>query len=210
MTARQTASNVPGLWRISAQTVRNSLRENGLRVRRPYFGAILRRRYRLARVRWCNTVRGWELQNRRRVWFIDESRLMLQKRYGRTRVYRRRNERFARNCALEDDNFGGGSVIMWGAISYTGKTQLVHIPGNRSAARGLFWNSFDSVVYFGTVSTVWFILFFIIFQIYYSVRPFSFVYNNRSWGFRPFLYQMRYLWQQGRSLLVVLVFQYEK
>jgi hypothetical protein len=56
---------------------------------------------------------------------------------------------------------------MWGAISYTGKTQLVHIPGNRSAARGLFWNSFDSglfwnsfdsVVYFGTVSTVWFIL----------------------------------------------------
>ena len=47
---------------------------------------------------------------------------------------------------------------MWGAISYTGKTQLVHIPGNRSAARGLFWNSFDSVVYFGTILTMWFIL----------------------------------------------------
>ena len=83
-----------------------------------------------------------------------------------------------------------------------------------------FWNSFDSVVYFGTVSTVWFILeqfrqcglfcFSFLFQIYYSVKPFSFVYNNRNWGFRPFLYQMRYLWQQGRSLLVVLFFQYEK
>jgi hypothetical protein len=32
---------------------------------------------------------------------------MLQKRDGRTRVYRRRNVRFARNCILEVDNFGG-------------------------------------------------------------------------------------------------------
>jgi hypothetical protein len=48
--------------------------------------------------------------------FSDESRFMLQKRDGRTRVYRRRNERFARNCVLEVDNFGGGSVKMWGAI----------------------------------------------------------------------------------------------
>jgi hypothetical protein len=60
---------------------------------------------------------------------------MLQKRDGRTRVYRRRNERFARNCVLEVDNCGGESVMIWGAISYARKTQLVHIPGNLSAAR---------------------------------------------------------------------------
>jgi hypothetical protein len=68
VTARETASNVQGLRRISAQTVRNRLRENALRARRPYFGAVLRRRYRLARVRWCNRVRGWDLHNWRRVW----------------------------------------------------------------------------------------------------------------------------------------------
>jgi hypothetical protein len=45
------------------------------------------------------------------------------------------NERFGRNCLLEDDNFGGGSVMMWGAISYALKPQLVHIPGNLNAAR---------------------------------------------------------------------------
>ena len=38
---------------------------------------------------------------------------MLQKRDGRTHVYSRRNERFARNCVLEVDNFGGGSVMVW-------------------------------------------------------------------------------------------------
>jgi hypothetical protein len=76
---------------------------------------------------------------------------MLQKIDGRTRVYRRRNERFTRNCVLEVDNFGGGSMMMWSAISYARKTQLVHIPGNLIAARYrdevlthvafLFWES---------------------------------------------------------------------
>ena len=104
-------------------TVRNHLRENGsvVRTRRPYFGAVLRRRHRLARVRWCNRGKGWDLQNWRRVWFSDESRFMLQTRYGRTHVYRRQNERFTRNYVLEVDNFGGGSVMMWGAISYAEK-----------------------------------------------------------------------------------------
>jgi hypothetical protein len=60
---------------------------------------------------------------------------MLQKRNGRTCVYRRRNDRFARNCVLEVDNFGGESVMIWGAIIYARKSQLVHIPGNLSAAR---------------------------------------------------------------------------
>jgi hypothetical protein len=60
---------------------------------------------------------------------------MLQKRNGRTCVYRRRNDRFARNCVLEVDNFGGESVMIWGAIIYARKTQLVHISGNLSAAR---------------------------------------------------------------------------
>ena len=65
--------------------------------------------------------KGWDLQNWRRVWFSDESRFMLQKSDGRTPVYRRRNERLARNCVLEVDNFGGGRVMMLGAISYAEK-----------------------------------------------------------------------------------------
>jgi hypothetical protein len=59
----------------------------------------------------------------------------LLNRDGRTRVYRRRNERIARNWVLQVDNLVGGSVMMWGAISYARKTQLVRIPGNLNAAR---------------------------------------------------------------------------
>jgi hypothetical protein len=60
---------------------------------------------------------------------------MLQTRDGCIRVYKRRNERLAGNCVLEVDNFGGGSVKMWGAISYARKTKLVHITDNLNAAR---------------------------------------------------------------------------
>ena len=62
VTARETASNVPGLRRISVHTVRNRLRENVLRARRPSFGAVPRRWHRFTRVRWCNRVREWDLK----------------------------------------------------------------------------------------------------------------------------------------------------
>jgi hypothetical protein len=89
----------------------------------------------IARFRWCNRVRGLNLKRWRQVRFSDESRFMQQKRDDRTCVYRRRNEIFARNSVLEVDNFGGGSLMMWGAISSAQKTQMVPISGNLSAMR---------------------------------------------------------------------------
>ena len=121
VTARETTSNVPDLRRISVQTVKNRLRENGLRARRPYFGAVLGRRHRLARARWCNKVRDWDLQNRRRVWFSDIH--AVEKRWPYTCL---------QTPELEVDNFGGGSAMMWGAISYAEK---LNIHGNLNAAR---------------------------------------------------------------------------
>jgi hypothetical protein len=35
----------------------------------------------------------------------------------------------------EVHRLGGGSVMMWAAISHAGKTALVHIPGNLTAQR---------------------------------------------------------------------------
>ncbi len=95
----------------------------------------MRRHHRRARVRWCTAVRVWNLANWRRVWFSDESRFLLHRRDGRQRVYRRRNERFANNCVLEVDRFGGGSVMVCGAISYTGRSELVVVRGNLTAVR---------------------------------------------------------------------------
>ena len=133
--ASTTAARIPGLRRIGSQTVRNWLRKHGIRPRNPYFGAVLTPLHRCERVRWCRLLRGWTFQNWRRIWFSDESRFLLQKRDDRIRVYRRRNERFSSSCVQEVDSFGGGSVMIWAAISNDRKTDLVHVPGNLTAVR---------------------------------------------------------------------------
>ena len=134
-TATSTATALPGVRGISDQTVRNRLREEGLRARRPVRGVILTQQHRLRRRQWCQVRRVWPQQRWRRVWFSDESRFLLRRHDGRCRVYRRRNERFAANCVREVDRFGGGSVMMWAAISYTGRTNSVHVQGNLTAQR---------------------------------------------------------------------------
>ena len=111
------------------------LRLHGVRPRRPYFGAVLTPLHRREIVCWCNRLRGWTLRDWRRIWFSDESRSLLQKRDGRIRVYRRRNERFSSSCIHEVDSFGRGSVMMWTALSNDRKTDLVHVPGNLTAVR---------------------------------------------------------------------------
>lgn len=58
---------------------------------------------------------------------------MHQKRDGRTRIFRRINERFFSSCVHVVDSFGGGSVMMWVAISNDRKTELVHVPGYLTA-----------------------------------------------------------------------------
>ena len=61
--------------------------------------------------------------------FTDESRFNLSFAGGRIRVFRRRGERFADNCLLERDRFGGGSVMVWGGIMGGRKTDLIVITG---------------------------------------------------------------------------------
>ena len=97
-TAAYTAHNVPGLRRISAQTIRNRLRQHGIRPRRPHTAPVLRRQHRHARLRWSRHVRPWAMVQWRRVWFSDESRFLLFRHDGRIRVYSRRGERYVQRC----------------------------------------------------------------------------------------------------------------
>jgi hypothetical protein len=117
------------LRRISSQTVRNLLRQHGIRPRRLYFGAVLTPLHRRERNLCCNRLRGWTVRNWRRIEFSDESDAAY------IRVYRRRNEHFSSSCVQEVDSFSGGSVMMWVAISNDRKTDLVHVPGNLMAVR---------------------------------------------------------------------------
>lgn len=137
--ATTTAFETPGRAnnRISSNTVIRRLREHGLRPRRPHIGMVLDDRRRQRRRAWANNHYRdhWRLQNWRRVIFSDESRFQLYRADGRQRVYRRYGERFARCAVSQVDRFGGGSVMVWGAIRFGWKSPLLIIDGNLTANR---------------------------------------------------------------------------
>ena len=61
-TATSTAAAIPEQRRISHQTVRNRLREAGIRARRPVKAVVLTRRHRQVGLQWVRTHRVWPQQ----------------------------------------------------------------------------------------------------------------------------------------------------
>ena len=49
--------------------------------------------------------------------------------------YRRNGERFADNCVVELDRFGGGGVMVWGAVNYSFRLRLLIIHDNLTVRR---------------------------------------------------------------------------
>ena len=96
-------------------------------------GQVLTARHRAARLQWAKRHFRWGRQQWARVLFSDESRFNLSHHDGRIRVFRRRRERFADNCLIERDRFGGGSVMVWGGIMGRRKTNLIVVEGYLNA-----------------------------------------------------------------------------
>ncbi|KAK3082687.1 hypothetical protein FSP39_002633 [Pinctada imbricata] len=52
-----------------------------------------------------------------------------------TQRHRTRGERYSDACVPEVDRYGGGSIMVWGAISYHHRSRLVVVPGNLTGVR---------------------------------------------------------------------------
>ena len=114
----QTATSSARQYGISKQTVLRRLRQARQTIRpcRPYVGQVLTARHLAAHLQWAQWHFLWGRQQCARVLFSDESRFNLSHHDGRIQVFRKRGERFADNCLIERDRFGGGSVMVWGGI----------------------------------------------------------------------------------------------
>ena len=62
-----------------------------------------------------------------RIHWSDKSRFLLYKTYGRPRVWRRLNEAYNQQVIYTTEPFCGGSVMVWGRISYVCKLDLITI-----------------------------------------------------------------------------------
>ena len=139
LTASETANSTIGSHNrhIHPDTVRNRLRANDLRARRPNVGLPLTPARRQRRLDWlvAHSPRNFPTRQWRQAFFTDESRFTLYCADGRRRVYRRREERNTDACVVERDKFGGGSVCVWVGVSYGFKSRLIVIDGNLTGVR---------------------------------------------------------------------------
>ena len=124
-----TARTIPGLRRITSNTVRNRLGERGLRARRTARRLTLLQHHRNARTAWARRYQRATNAELNRILWTDEVRFTLSRPDGRRRVYRRARERYANACVEEYESQGGGGVMAWGGITGTHWTQLVILNG---------------------------------------------------------------------------------
>ena len=116
LTARTTARTTIGRHGrlLSDQTIRNRLREGGLRGRQPYVGLVLSARHRQLRLAWARCHPRFTHADWGQVLFTDESRFNLRRSDGRNRVnIRRRGGRYNDVCVRERGKFAGGFVMVW-------------------------------------------------------------------------------------------------
>jgi transposase len=114
---------------ISAQTVRNVLASKGIFARRIAMKPNITSKARQARLNWCRTMSNWTLAEWQQVYFSDESKFNLDGSDGINYVYRKNGQRYKDRFVQGIRKFGGGSIMVWGVISYNGYRRICRILG---------------------------------------------------------------------------------
>ena len=115
---------------VDAQTCRRALRKEGLRsyVKRRKPG--LTKRHIRARLEFAQRYSSWTVEDWHRVIFSDETKINRFGSDGREWVWSSQNEDLTDRTVRGTVKFGGGSIMMWGCITYKGVGNACRIEGN--------------------------------------------------------------------------------
>lgn len=119
---------------MSASSIRRRLLHRGLCARIPLYRIPLTANHRRLRLQWADEHRAWRA-DWQQVVFSDESRFNLWNHDGRIRVRRYAGERCLPQCVVERHSGRTPGVMVWGAISYHRRSQLLRIEGNLNSNR---------------------------------------------------------------------------
>ncbi len=135
--ATRTAAATIGLHNqiISAQTVRNRLREAYLHAHCPHRGFDLTAARHCNWLEWANAYIRWCLALWRGVLLTDESWFSLYRADGRHHVWHRMGERFSDANVVDWVAHGCAGVMVWEGICYGQRTQVHFIDGILNAQR---------------------------------------------------------------------------
>ncbi|GFX70383.1 transposable element Tcb1 transposase [Trichonephila clavipes] len=135
-TSRTVAQRIESLTHhsVSASTIQRRLQQRSLSARRPLLFLTLTQNHRRLRRQWCDERRMWAAEWNEVV-FTEESRICLQHRDGRIRVWRHRGERMLNSCVMHHHTGPAPDIMVWGGIEYHSRTPLVRIAGTLNSQR---------------------------------------------------------------------------
>lgn len=123
------------LRHLSRRTVNRYALNMNFHARRPLQRIPLGVYHRRNRLQWCNFRQNMTVSDWSSIIFSDESRFTLDFNDGRLLVRRLPGTRFQNNLIAQHDRYGAGSIMVWGAISFNSRSDLVIINGKLNAHR---------------------------------------------------------------------------
>lgn len=118
---------------VSIKTVRRELHKAKIygraAIAKPFISASNAKQ----RMKWCHDHKNWTLDDWKNVVWLDESSFTLFPTNGRVYVWRTPREAYHSDCLLPTVKHGGGSVMIWAAISWYSAGPIIQITGRMTA-----------------------------------------------------------------------------
>lgn len=123
--------------KVSTKTIRRQLHTLGYHGRAAAYKPLITPRNARNRLAWCKARRNLPLESWKDILWTDESRYTVFRSDGRVWVWRMPGERHLPECVVPTVKFGGGSVMVWGCVSWHGLGPLVVVSGIMDTAKYL-------------------------------------------------------------------------
>lgn len=118
----------------SAETVRRALRMEGLGAIEKPKKTLLTPKNIKARLAWCRKYKDWTTDDWRRIIWTDETKINRFSSDGRQWAWVREGEDLQNHHVKLTVKHGGGSIMLWSAITYAGVGWICKIDGNMDKA----------------------------------------------------------------------------
>lgn len=114
---------------VSTKTIRRELHKQGISGRAAIPKPLISDANACKRKTWCRSHKTWTMEQWKTVIWSDESCFTLFPTSGRVYVWRTPSQAYDADCLLPRVKHGGGSVMIWAAISWYSMGPMITLQG---------------------------------------------------------------------------------